>query len=144
MRRSGRRRAPLRLPAQRLSWKDRSTYSLPLDVGCALSRLVEEVVRRHDAPDIRGRRILAPDLRLLRPVLVPRPRFEIAEFLVVDAVEFGEQFDDLPIRIAVIGEQIVADAMPPRAPDQRVALGGEEVAGGLQMPPIAQFEGNVV
>ena len=59
----------------------------------------------------------------LRMVAVPRPRLEIAEFLV-HAVELGEQFGDQARRAAMIGEQVVADAVTARSPQQLVAIDG--------------------
>ena len=73
---------------------------------------------------------------------MPGPRLEIAE-LLVHLVELGEQLGDQPVRRAVIGEQIVADAVPARAPQQLVAVEAQIIAGGLQVRPVAQLEGGV-
>src|SRR5581483_10744444 len=60
--------------------------------------------RRRHAPDVAR---TFPHLRLLRPVAVPGPRIEITEVLVEHLVELGEQLDDLVVRIAVIGVDVV-------------------------------------
>src|ERR1700716_567731 len=48
---------------------------------------------RMSLPPVVGGGVGAPDLRPLRPVLVPGPRLEIAELLVVHLVEIGEELD---------------------------------------------------
>src|SRR5580698_7324255 len=76
---------------------------------------VMHLIARHDAPEIGGRRVLGPDFRALRIVAVPRPRLEITE-LLVHAVQLGEQFGDQASRTAMIGEEVVADAVAARSP----------------------------
>src|SRR5262245_57371341 len=75
-------------------------------------------------------------------VAVPRPRLEITE-LLVHLIELGEQLGNQPVGRAVIGEEVVTDAVPARSPDQLVAVEAEKIAGGLQMRPIAQLERGV-
>src|SRR6202035_2406539 len=116
--------------------------ALPASVA-ALSRAVYSrkntsvmhLVARHDAPEIGGRRVLGPHFRALRIVAVPRPRLEIAE-LLVHAVELGEQFGDQAGRAAVIGEEIMADAVAAGSPQQLVAVDGQEIAGCLHVGPV--------
>ena len=48
-----------------------------------------------------------------------------------------------PFGAAMIGEQIVADAVPARPPQQLVAVETEEVAGIVHVAPIAQLEGGM-
>src|SRR5207248_5464368 len=91
----------------------RRSGRLPLSRACGVS--LHHFVARQNTPQIRVRWILDPDFRALRIVAVPRPRLEIAE-LLVHAVELGESLGDQPVRRAVISEQIVADAVPPRSP----------------------------
>src|ERR1700760_2890721 len=88
---------------------------------CVLMFSFHHFVARHDAPEIGGRRVLHPHFRALRTVAMPRPRLEIAE-LLVHTVELGEYFGDQAVGRAVIGKQIVADAVPPRSPQQLVAI----------------------
>ena len=78
------------------------------------------------AVEIRGRRRAPiaglagfPGLRPLRRVLMPWPRLEIAEFLVDHLIEFAEEFDDLIVRIAMIGGDVVPGAVAQRPPDDR-------------------------
>ena len=73
---------------------------------------------------------------------MPGPRLEMAERLV-HLVELREQFGDQPVRRAVIGEQVVADAVAARAPQQLVAVEAEVVAGGQHVAPVAQLERGV-
>jgi hypothetical protein len=53
---------------------------------------------------------------------VPRARVEITERLVLHLIEFGEQLGNEAIRAAVIGEEIVPDAVPSRPPQDPVAV----------------------
>src|SRR5918994_1392590 len=80
-------------------------------------------VRRH-APDDAP---VVPHLRPLRMVAVPRPRIEVAERLVEHLVELGEQLDDLIVRIAMVGVDVVARPVPPRPPGEIDVLRAEEV-----------------
>ena len=107
-------------------------------------RSVEEAVRRGDAPEVRGHRVLRPDLRLLRPVAVPRAGLEVAELLVVHPVQLGEELGQVAVGIVVIGEEVMPDAVATRAPHERITMGGEIVAGGLDVAPVAELEGDVV
>src|SRR4029079_2689081 len=83
---------------------------------------------RHDTPVIRRVRVLLPHLRLLRPVAMPGPRLEIAKRLV-HLVELGEQLGDQAVRRAVIGEQVVADAVPAPAPHELIAAAAYAIPG---------------
>src|SRR5262249_59166637 len=91
---------------------------------------------------IRCRWILRPHLRSLRIVAVPRPRLKITK-LLIHAVKLGESLGDQSIRRAMIGEQIVADAVPSWTPQQLIAAQAEKIAGLLQMRPVAQLERGV-
>src|SRR6266851_10417328 len=75
-------------------------------------------------------------------VAVPGTRLEVAE-LLVHPVELGEGFGYQAGGTAMIGEQVVADAVPARPPQELVAVEAQIVAGGLQVPPVAQLEGGV-
>ena len=55
----------------------------------------------------------------------------------------AKSLGDQPGRAAVIGEEVVADAMPAGPPEQLVAVEAEIIAGGLQVRPVAQLEGGV-
>src|SRR5271170_8266251 len=101
-----------------------------------------EIRQRRRAPDIG----LAgdPGLRPLRRIEMPRPRLEITKLFVEYLIELAKEFDDLIVRIAVIGGDIVPRAVAQRAPDDRDALLPEQVAGILQMNEVLQFEGHVM
>src|ERR1051325_2048714 len=105
--------------------------------------LFHHLLRRPGPPQVCRGRVLRPHLRPLRIVAMPRPGIEIAERLVLHLVEFGKQLGDQSVRAAMIGEQVVADAVPPRSPQRLVAVEAEEIAGVLQMRPVAQLEGRV-
>src|SRR6202035_3384437 len=55
---------------------------------------------RHRSPPVR-RRIVAPDFRPLRPVLMPGPRLEEAKVFVMHLIEIGEELDDDAVGILV-------------------------------------------
>jgi len=61
-----------------------------------------------------GRDIDFPGFRVHGRVLVPGSRFPVAFRFVVDHVDLREQFDRVPVRVAVVCEKIVARAMPSR------------------------------
>src|SRR5688572_3643601 len=88
-------------------------------VDPALRALFHHFFRWRDPPVVRGVGILRPDLRSLRPVAMPGPRLEVAEFLV-HAVQLGEQLGDQSVRAAMVAKQVVADAVPPGPPEQLV------------------------
>src|SRR4029077_176866 len=101
------------------------------------------VVRMPGPPIIR-RRVVAPDLRPLRAVLVPRPRLEIAELLVVHQVEIGEELDRDAVGVLVIDRDVVSDEVADRTPKQLDVLAREEVAGAVDLGFVAQLEREVV
>src|SRR5215216_5749479 len=130
------------------SWRryHRRPASNRLAAGCDNSNrgsrrvLFHHLVGRHWAPQVRGVGRFGPGLRALRIVPMPRPRIEVAERFVLHLVEFGEQLRDQAVRGAMIGKEIVADAVPPRPPENLVAVLAQKIAGALHMWPIAQFE----
>src|ERR1700685_4441738 len=63
-----------------------------------------------------AQRVRPPHFRPLRPVLVPRPRIEIAQRLVLHLVHLAEELDPHLVGIAVIDRDIVADDMAARGP----------------------------
>src|SRR6516165_5323147 len=69
-------------------------------------------------PPIIRRRVVAPDLRPLRAVLVPRPGLEIAELLVEHQIDVGEELDRDAVGILVIDRDVVPDEVADRAPEQ--------------------------
>src|SRR5580704_15199469 len=73
---------------------------------------------------------------------MPRPRLEIAK-LLVHPVELGEGLGNQAVRRAMIGEQIVPDAVPARSPQQLVTVQAEEIAGLVHVSPVTQLEGGV-
>src|SRR5690348_7225706 len=71
----------------------RASKTIDKTIGDQISsphHLLHHFVGRHDAPQIRSRRVLFPHFRPLRIVAVPRPRLEIAE-LLVHAIKLGER-----------------------------------------------------
>src|ERR1700758_1854038 len=61
---------------------------------------------RHRPPPVR-RRVVAPDLGALRPVLMPGPRLEKAELFVVHLIHLAEEFYHDAVRAPVIDRNIV-------------------------------------
>jgi hypothetical protein len=80
----------------------------------------------------------------LRPVLVPWPRLEIAELLVVHDVEIGEELDRDAVGILVVDRDVVADQVADRTPEQLDVLLAEKIAGAVDLGLVAQLEGEVV
>src|SRR3984957_16570669 len=78
-------------------------------------------------------RVRAPHFRPLRPILVPRPRVEIAQRLVFHLIHLAEELDAHLVGVAVIDRDIVADDVAARAPDQMNVVAG----GGF--PPAPGF-----
>jgi hypothetical protein len=72
-------------------------------------------------PPVR-RRITAPNLRPLRPVLVPGPRFEEAKLLVEYLIHIAEEFDHDPVGIVVINGDVVTDDVADRPPGSLILL----------------------
>src|SRR5262249_24109170 len=119
---------PVEPPAVRSYALHRRGFSLcPLHAASALTpvlaargrsrlRAVKVVLRRRtpDAGLARG-----PPLGPLRRVAVPRARFEIAELLILHLVELAEELDDLLILVAMVIGDVVAWAVPQRAPNDR-------------------------
>src|SRR5437879_13634682 len=75
-------------------------------------------------------------------IAMPWPRLEITK-LLVHAVQFGEKLGDQAGRAAMIGEKVVADTVPARAPNHLVAINAEEIARWLYVGPVAQLESGV-
>src|ERR1700704_4406527 len=101
------------------------------------------VVRMSRTPIVRGG-VVAPDLRPLRPVLMPWPRLEIAELLVVHLVEIGEELDRDAVGILMIDRDVVPDQVTDRAPEQLDVLASEKIAGTVDLGLVAQLEREVV
>src|SRR5262245_23031358 len=126
--------------------------SLPSALACgpanderrAPSLLRPRHVVRVSRPPIVRRRVVAPHLRPLRAVLMPRPRLEIAELLVVHQVDVGEELDGDAVGILVIDRDVVPDEVPDRTPEQLDVLACEEVAGAVDLGFVAQLERKVV
>src|SRR5438876_8542787 len=115
----------------------------PLDVMSwprLLRALFHHFVGWHRAPQVRGLRRLRPGLRTLRVIPMPWPRLEVAERFIFHQVELGEELGDHSVRAAVIGEEIVPDAVPARTPKNLESVPAQEIAGRLHMRPIAQLE----
>ena len=60
---------------------------------------------------VHGVRTVLPYFRALWEVFVPGTRLKVAEIFVEHNIQFGEQFDDLPIRVVVIGKDVVPDSV---------------------------------
>src|SRR6202044_3495505 len=71
-----------------------------------------------------AQRVRAPHFRPLRPILVPWPRIEIAERLVLHLVHLAEELDAHLVGVAMIDRDIVPDDVAARAPDQMDVVAG--------------------
>ena len=65
---------------------------------------------------------------------------EITERFIFHLVELSEQLGDQSVGTAVVGEEIVADAVTSWTPKNLVAVLAQEIAGALHMGPVAQLE----
>src|ERR1041384_6124945 len=61
--------------------------------------------RRWSPPAAPG--ILPPDLRPLRQVMVPWPRLEVAESLVLHLVELGVELDNMTVWVVMVRRDVV-------------------------------------
>src|SRR5262249_18209525 len=103
-----------------------------------------QIIRsRRRAPDL-ARVFTPPNLRTLRPVLVPGPRLEIAQLFGGHPVELGEELHDVIVGIAVIDRNVMADDVAHRAPQDRTLVLAERLAGVVHMRPVGKLEGDVV
>src|SRR6266508_473361 len=109
-----------------------------------LPRSFEEALRRERAPHVRHPRPGRPHLGPLRKVVMPRPRVEVAQALVEHQVELGEELEDVPVRVAVVGEEVVAGPVPAGAPHERIVVPREVVARELDVRPVAQLPADVM
>src|SRR5262249_48562305 len=71
---------------------------------------------RAETPVI-AQRFRPPHLGALRPILVPGPRIEIAERLVLHLIHLAEELDAHLVGVAMIDRNIVADDVPAGPPD---------------------------
>ena len=76
--------------------------------------------------------------------MVPRPRLEIAELLVLHLIELGIELDDVVVGVVVIGRDVVARPVPQRSPDDRNRLLAEQLAGVLDVGEVLHLERDVV
>ena len=126
--------APLAARSSRHAGASCSASPYGLTRPPALLALADVFRRRRRAPDVAR---LLPHLGLLRTVAVPGPRIEIAELLVEHLVELGEQLDDLVVRIAVIGVEVVARARAgpvPRSAGCSCRRGNRRPSGSAPSP----------
>src|SRR5262252_3950807 len=110
--------------------------SLPSALACG-QRTTSVAPGHFFGPGIVRRRVVAPHLRPLRAVLMPRPRLEIAELLVEHQVDVGEELDGDAVGILVIDRDVVPDEVPDRPPEQLEVLAREEVAGAVDLGFVA-------
>src|SRR5579864_1834840 len=116
--------------------------------GSIQNGLLDGLIAADDAlraiAPIIAQRVRPPYFRPLRPVLVPRPRIEIAERLVLHLVHLAEELDAHLIGVAVIDRDIVADDVAARPPDQMDVVTGERLGGALDFRPVLDLERDVV
>src|SRR5580700_10366512 len=70
-----------------------------------------------DAPLVSRAGRWRPHLWSLRPLLMPGTGLEVLTFLVEDEVDLGEQLDDVPVRVAMVGEDVVPHTVASGPPD---------------------------
>src|SRR5262245_29965407 len=94
---------------------------------------------RAETPVI-AQRFRPPHLGALRPILVPGPRIEIAERLVLHLIHLAEELDAHLVGVAMIDRNIVADDVPAGPPDQANVVLGEHFAGTLYFRPVLDLK----
>ncbi len=77
-----------------------------------------------------------PYFRPLGKVFVPGTRFKVAQVFVEHDIQLGEQFDDLPVGIVVIGKDVVTSSVATWSPEQRDVMPGKVIARLLHLRPI--------
>src|SRR6476620_1931842 len=102
-----------------------------------------EVGGRSQSP-YRGRIRPGPDRRSLRVALVPGAGLEISKLFFLHLIELRVELDDVVVRIAVIDENVMADPMTARPPDDRPLLASQNVARGQHVAPVFQLVGDMV
>src|SRR3569833_2844596 len=132
-------RKDLRKRSQALKQFVVRTASWPLHSIAA----AHEVGRRRRSPherDLVGR----PYFRALWAIVVPWPRIEVAELLILHLVELGVEFDHPVVVIAMERRDVVARSESHRSPDDREFPFPDQVARSLQVREIPQLERDVV
>ncbi len=81
-------------------------------------------------------RTVFPYLGSLWEVFVPGTRFKVTQVFVEHDIQLGEQFDDLPLRVVVIGKDVVTGTVAAWPPEQRDAMPGKVIACPLHLRPI--------
>ena len=81
-------------------------------------------------------RTVFPYLRPLWEVFVPGTRFKVAQVFVKHDIQLSEQFDDLLVRVVVIGKDVVTSSVAAWPPEQRDAMPGKVIARLLHLRPI--------
>src|SRR5262245_64755689 len=109
----------------------------------SLHRLVTADHRLRSEAPVVAQRVLLPDLRALRPILMPGTRVEIAQRLVLHLIHLGEELDPHLVGVAVIDRDVVADDMAAGTPHQSDTVLGQPLAGYLDLRSILALEGDV-
>ena len=82
-------------------------------------------------------RAVFPYFRSLWEVFVPGTRFKVAQVFVEHDIQLGEQFDDLLVRVVVIGKDVVTSSVAAWPPEQWDAMPGKVIARLLHLRPIS-------
>lgn len=75
---------------------------------------------------------------------MPGPWHVVTERLILHLIQFAIILDDVIISIAMIGEHIVADAVPAGPPNDLATVLTHKIAGSTEVSRILQFERDVV
>src|SRR5437763_7466982 len=92
----------------------------------------QEFMRWHESPVVHSVRTVFPYLRSLWEVFVPGTRFKVAQVFVEHDIQFSQQFDDLLVRVVVIGKDVVTSSVATWPPVQRDSIPGMVIARLLQ------------
>jgi len=97
-----------------------------------------------NTPDVGRSKARVPDFWALGKFLMPWLRIKIAERFIAHLIKLGVEFDDLPIRVVVIGENVVSRSMASRSPDERNATPAKMITRIFNMSDIAQLKCDVM
>src|SRR5437764_13582837 len=95
-----------------------------------------EFMRWHESPVVHSVRTIFSYLRSLWEVFVPGTRFKVAQVFIEHDIQLGEQFNDLLVRVVVIGKDVVTGSVATWSPEQRDAMPGKVIARLLYLHAI--------
>ena len=103
-----------------------------------------EIRCRRRAPDVQRFLPARPHLGALRVIPVPGTRIVVAELFILHLIKLGVDLNDLAVRIAMEGRDIMTGAQSHRSPDDLDVFLLKQVAGILDVREVTKLECDVV